>query len=644
MEERLPRKLAAILHADVVGYSRLAAENEDTTHRKLKESLDRISMHVDSFHGRVINYSGDAVLAMFESVMDAVSCAVAIQHEITILNQDTPDERKLLFRIGVNLGDVIEDDGDIFGDGVNVAARLEGLATPGGICIADSVYTAIGNKLPLEYEDIGTQSVKNIAEPVRAYQVNLKSGAEPPRPNERRKPIERPAVRNWRSNAIAIVIVIIIAIGLATWFKPWDKQQSSESGVEQALLTLPSKPSVAVLPFDNLSNNPDQSYFADGLTEDLITNLSLYRQLFVIARNSTFVYKGKAVDVKRIGRELGVAYVVEGSVRRENNRVRINAQLIDAQTGDHVWAEKFDRELTDVFAIQDEITQAIAGRLEPEIAKAGAENSRNIATENLDAWDLYLQASAALAEFNRESLEEAVLLAETAIIRDGNFAAPHVVIARAKGWQYFYGWTNNPEQTLSEAIKNAQTAIRLDSSDATGYAALGYLHRFHRDEAIAVTNLERAVELNPNDANIRLEFAHTLDWFRLQKRALPQIVESIRLSPRDPRLQMMFFFKAHILFHLNEFEASLEAAREMSSTITSDSWRVNYHLVRAANLAELGRSKDAFVEIENARAVNPKLSLQFIEKLFGIANNHPGNREAWLESLRKAGMPEELQK
>jgi TolB-like protein len=390
-----------------------------------------------------------------------------------------------------------------------------------------------------------------------------------------------------------------------------------------------------------MSSDSEQEYFVDGMTEDLITNLSLFRQLFVIARNSTFVYKGKAVDVKQIGRDLGVAYVVEGSVRRENNRVRINAQLIDAQTGNHVWVEKFDRELNDVFAIQDEITQAIAGRLEPEIAKAGAERSRYTATENLDAWDLYLQAIAALAEFNREAMEKAILLAESANTRDANFAAPHVVIARAKGWQYFYGWTDNPEHTLREAIENAQTAIRLDSSDATGYAALGYLHRFHRNEVIAVTNLQRAVELNPNDANIRLEYAHTLDWFRLQERALPQILESIRLSPRDPRLQMMFFFKAHILFHLNDFEASLEAAREMSSTITSDSWRVNYHLVRAANLAELGRSEDALAEIENARTVNPKLSLKFIEKLFGIANNHPGNRKAWLESLRKAGMPEE---
>ena len=232
-------------------------------------------------------------------------------------------------------------------------------------------------------------------------------------------------------------------------------------------------------------------------------------------------------------------------------------------------------------------------------------------------------------------------MAETAITGDANFAAPYIVIARAKGWQFFYGWTDNPEQTLTEAIESAQRGIRLDSNDATGYAALGYLHRFHRNETIAIANLERAVELNPNDANIRLEFAHTLDWFRLQERALPQILEAIRLSPRDPRLQMMFFFKAHILFHLDDFEASLEAAREMSSAITSDSWRVNYHLVRAANLAELDRPEEARTEIQSSKAINPKLSLAFIQKLFGIANNHPDNRKAWLESLRKAGMPEE---
>ena len=228
MEERLPRKLAAILHADVVGYSRLAAEDEDATHRKLKGSLDLISMQVDSFHGRVISYSGDAVLAMFDAVTDAVSCAVAIQHDLAARNQGTADERKVLFRIGVNLGDVIEDDGDIFGDGVNVAARLEGLAAPGGICIAESVYTAIGNKLSLEYEDIGAQSVKNIAQPVRAYQVHLKSGAEPPRPNERRKQHEKPEVRNSQPYTIVIAIIATIAIGLILWFKPWDQQQNPD--------------------------------------------------------------------------------------------------------------------------------------------------------------------------------------------------------------------------------------------------------------------------------------------------------------------------------------------------------------------------------------------------------------------------------
>jgi tetratricopeptide (TPR) repeat protein len=238
-------------------------------------------------------------------------------------------------------------------------------------------------------------------------------------------------------------------------------------------------------------------------------------------------------------------------------------------------------------------------------------------------------------------LERAIRLAETAIARDADFAAPHIVVARAKGWQFFYRWTDKPEQTLAEAIESARTAIRLDAHDAAAFAALGYLHRFPRDQTIAVANLERTVALNPNDANIRLEFAHTLDWFRLQKRALPQILEAIRLSPRDPRLQIMFFFKAHILFHLHDYEASLDAAKEMSGALTSDPWRANYHLIRAANLARLGRTDEARVEIENARAVNPKLSLAAIRQMFNIANNHPENRKAWLDSLRQAGMPEE---
>ena len=630
-------KLAVILHADIADSTMLVQHDERLAHERIQIAFRSFSGTIEKYQGRVRELRGDAILAEFDRASDAVMAALAFQIDQANFTEHLNDDIRPELRIGIALGEVIIADKTMTGAGVVLAQRVEQLAVSGGVCITAAIHEALPQRMPFDLDNLGEHQVKGFDETVRVYRVTLQPGA-------RVASSEHNQANGFRGRKLkqiaALTTILVIVFAVAYWAKPWTPGQEPTSG-QQMELSLPDKPSIAVLPFTNMSADPLQDYFSDGLTQDLITKLSLYRELFVIARNSTFVYKGKAVDVKQVGRELGVAFVVEGSVRRENNRVRINAQLIDANSGNHVWAERFDREFNDVFAIQDEISRSIAGRLAPEISKASAEQSRNKPTEDLDAWDLYLRATAALAEFNRESMEEAIRLAETAITLDANFAAPHIVIARAKGWQFFHRWTENPEQTLTAAIKSAQTAINLDSNDATGYAALGYLHRFLRNETIAVANLERAVELNPNDANIRLDLAHTLDWFRLQERALPQILEAIRLSPRDPRLQMMFFFKAHILFHLNDFEASLNASREMSRALTSDTWRVNYHLVRAANLAEMGRNEEAQMEIASSRKLNSKLSLAFIKTLFGIAKNHPENRKAWLESLRKAGMPEE---
>ena len=630
-------KLAVILHADIADSTMLVQHDERLAHERIQIAFRSFSGTIEKYQGRVRELRGDAILAEFDRASDAVMAALAFQIDQANFTEHLNDDIRPELRIGIALGEVIIADKTMTGAGVVLAQRVEQLAVSGGVCITAAIHEALPQRMPFDLDNLGEHQVKGFDETVRVYRVTLQPGA-------RVASSEQNQANGFRGRKLkqiaALTTILVIVFAVAYWAKPWTPGQEPTSG-QQMELSLPDKPSIAVLPFTNMSADPLQDYFSDGLTQDLITKLSLYRELFVIARNSTFVYKGKAVDVKQVGRELGVAFVVEGSVRRENNRVRINAQLIDANSGNHVWAERFDREFNDVFAIQDEISRSIAGRLAPEISKASAEQSRNKPTEDLDAWDLYLRATAALAEFNRESMEEAIRLAETAITLDANFAAPHIVIARAKGWQFFHRWTENPEQTLTAAIKSAQTAINLDSNDATGYAALGYLHRFLRNETIAVANLERAVELNPNDANIRLDLAHTLDWFRLQERALPQILEAIRLSPRDPRLQMMFFFKAHILFHLNDFEASLNASREMSRALTSDTWRVNYHLVRAANLAEMGRNEEAQMEIASSRKLNSKLSLAFIKTLFGIAKNHPENRKAWLESLRKAGMPEE---
>ena len=320
MEDKLPRKLAVILYADVADYSRLTGEDEDTTHRRLSEYLDLVSNSIGHHQGNVVHYAGDAVLADFGTVTNALECATSIQNDLSNRNQDLPDERKIQFRIGINLGEVIVDRDDIYGNDVNVAARLESLADVGGICISDAVRTAIGNKLPIAYEFMGEQSVKNIKEPIRAYQVILHP-----------------------------------------------QEQGREVDPEFQEFELPQKPSIAVLPFTNMNADPEQEYFSDGISEDIITALSKINNLLVIARNSTFTYKGKAVDVRQISREQGVRYVLEGSVRKAGNRIRVTAQLIDATTGHHIWAERYDRELDDIFAVQDEIVREIVVALDVEL-------------------------------------------------------------------------------------------------------------------------------------------------------------------------------------------------------------------------------------------------------------------------------------
>ncbi len=637
--EGFKRKLTAILNADVEGYSRLMRENEETTIRTLTTYREAMATLIQKYRGRVVDAPGDNLLAEFASVVDAVQCAVEIQRELAERNAELPTKNKMVFRMGVNLGDVVEEDGRIYGDGVNIAARLESICEGGGICISGTAFEHIEHKLDLEFEDLGDHEVKNITKPVRVYRLLSYPGAAAHRVIKTKRAIQR----KLRKAALALAALLVIVAGtLAIWnffLRPVPPTVEPVSKDRMAF-PLPDKPSIAVLPFENLSDDPQQEYFADGLTEDLITNLSRYRELFVISRNSSFTYKETSADVKRIGRELGVAFVVEGSVRRENDQVRVNTQLIDARTGSNVWADRFDRKLTGIFAVQDEITRAIAGRLAPEVAKARVEGTKDKPTDNLDAWDLYLRARDAQSNYTRDMQEEAIRLGGLAIARDPGFAAPYGLIASAKGTQFFYQWANDPEHTLADAIEHAQSAIRIDGNDPAGYAALGYVYRLTGDETRAIANLERAAGLNPNDANIRLELAHTLDWFRQQERALPEILEAIRLSPRDPRLQMMLFYKSHILFHLRDFEASLAAAKEMSSAMKTPTWRTFYHLIRAANLAQLGRSNEAKAEIESALTLNPKLSLASMRRRFEGSHNHPENRRIWLDSLRKAGLPE----
>ena len=450
--EPLERKLAGILYADVAGYSRLTGEDEDATHRRLSEYLDRIAETITQHHGEVMHYAGDAVLAKFDTVVDALSSAAAIQTDLSTRNQALPDERKVQFRIGVNMGDVIIDRGDIYGDGVNVAARLESLAEPGGICISESVRSAIGKKLPLEYEFLGEQQIKNITEPVKAYHARLKSGAVLPAPTARpRRPMRHLIA------ASAAATVLIIGVGVVTWGQPWRTSEEPAS-VERLAFPLPDKPSIAVLPFANMSGDPEQDYFVDGMTDDLITDLSKMSGLFVIARNSSFAYKGKSPDVRQVSRELGVKYVLEGSVRRAGEQVRINAQLIDSTTGGHLWADRYDGRIDDVFALQDKVTAKIVTSLALQLTAAERQRVARPETDNVVAYDAFLQGWEHLRRQTADEFAKALPYLKKAVELDSNYGRAYAALA----WLYYHASKRSWHKSLglSHRWKAAEQADR----------------------------------------------------------------------------------------------------------------------------------------------------------------------------------------
>jgi adenylate cyclase len=483
--ERLPRKLAAILYADVAEYSRLTGEDEDATHRRLSEYLDLIASTVDQHRGRVMHYAGDAVLAKFEAVIDALSGAVAIQDELQTRNQDLPDERKVQFRIGVNLGDVIEDREDIYGDGVNVAARLESLADPGGICISESVRTAVGKKLELGFEFMGEQEVKNISEPVSAYRV-----------------------------------------------APYSSDGNRTTTSSPRNIEIPDKPSIAVLPFTNMSGDPEQEYFSDGITEDIITELSRFSALFVIARHSSFVFKGQTIDLKEVGGRLGVRYLVEGSVRKAGNRVRITAQLIDAATGNHIWAERYDRSIEDIFEVQDEVTYAIVATLPGQIEKAVAERTGRKRTESMTAYDCLLRGNRHFHRVTYEDLLEAKRLYQQAIDLDPQFALAYSRLAASDN--VIAGMGMESDDTYSETLKNAQRGLALDSDDNWSRLTLGWtlLRRQRFDES--EEQFERALALNRNDAGCMSWAALGFVLLGRTEEAFELINKAMRLNPLHP--------------------------------------------------------------------------------------------------------------
>ncbi len=570
MEDKLPRKLAAIFYADVAGYSRLTGEDEDATHRHLSEYLDLVSNSIKQHQGRVVHYAGDAVLADFNTVTNALECATSIQSDLSNRNQDLPDERKVMFRIGINLGEVIVDRDDIYGNDVNVAARLESLADAGGVCISDAVRTAIGNKLPLEYEFMGEQSVKNIKGPIRAYQVRLRSGGSPEIVTPQRPELE-----------------------------------------------LPQEPSIAVLPFTNMSGDPEQEYFSDGITEDIITALSRIPRLFVVARNSTSVYKGKGVDIKQVGREQGVKFVLEGSVRKSGNQIRITAQLIDASTGNHRWAERYDRKLNDIFAVQDEIAKNVTVAVQVELTAGEQARLWAGGTNNLEAWECVVRGDELMSRHGRGDNEEARRLAERALSLDRDYANAWILAGLTHYEDALWEWSSSREKSISTALEAANRAIELQELNPDSYALLAWLkcELSEFDEAVEVAR--KAVSLSPNYAANAAMVASVLGRAGEYQEADQQIRRAIRLSPVYPAWYL------HVLgcncFALARDEDAVSAYRACVTNIDPDSsFMTIVRVWLAICLASAGNETEAKTVVEEIIRQDPNFLIddwwQFLKK------------------------------
>jgi adenylate cyclase len=579
------RRLAAILAADMVGYSRLMEVDEAGTLARLKtHRLEVIDPVIAKTRGRLIKTTGDGLLVEHHSVTEAVQCAVEIQRRMARRNADVAPARWIQFRIGINLGDVIIEDDDIFGDGVNLAARLQQLAEPGGVCVSGAVRDQVGDRLDqVAFEDLGEQSVKNIARQIRVYRIRLAD--------------EVPAA-------------------------PGTAQPISPAAATK-------KPSIAVLPLQNISGDPEQEFFADGLTEDIITELSRFRDLLVISRNSTFVHKGKSVNVQAVGREFGVDYVLEGSVRKAGGRVRVTVQLIDAETDRHVWADRYDRNLEDIFAIQDELTGAIAATLPGRVEAAHYERAKRKTTDNTAAYECLLAAKVLHHRSTRGDNAEAQRLLERAVALDPNYAHAHAWKACVLGQTYVYGWCDDPEATLQQLKRELDIALTLDDNDSDVHRILAALSVVRGDHDKAAYHQERALALNPNYDLVVVQQGELLTWLGRPEEGIDWIKKAMRLNPHHPERFWSHLGRAY--FVARRYAEAVEAFSRISRPDDT------LHAFLAAALARLGDRTAAAAHVGEVLRLDPSFSVA--AHLSTLHYRYDNDREHHREALLEAGLP-----
>jgi adenylate cyclase len=585
-EGRANRKLSAILSADVKGYSRLMGEDELATVRTLEEYREMITEVIRNYSGRVVDSPGDNLLAEFSSVVDAVESAVEIQKELKFKNEELPEDRRMEFRIGINLGDVIEEGGRIYGDGVNVAARIEGLADAGGISISGTAFDQVEAKLGVEFEYVGEQSVKNIKKPVRVYRVKMESRLS-------------------------------------------DIETSEE-------LPLPDKPSIAVLPFVNMSDDPEQEYFSDGITEDIITNISKVSGLFVISRNSSFLYKGKQVKIQEVAKDLGVHYVLEGSVRRAGDKVRITAQLIDGNTENHVWAEKYDRELKDIFSVQDDVTQKVVSELAVALTATESDRLPRKHTKNFEAYDMYLRTKKELYGQKKENTLKALEMSQRVTDLDPNFAGGYQIQSFLLSRAIRFGWSESPSEDLEKALELAQKAISVDEKFPLSYVALAsvYLTQGKHDEALAAAN--RAAAILPGDSDTLVWLGYYLNWVGRAEEAITAIKKARELNPMYlyGGWPVYLAFMGFACFTAGLYEESIWNIKKAIEQFGSSLW----YPFLIASYSILGRKEEAKNSAQQYLKANPTFSLS--SWTFGRLYKNSEDSERLYEALREAGLPE----
>ena len=630
--DRRKRKLSAILSADVKGYSRLMGEDELATVDTLKEYRKVLATHINQYNGRVVDSPGDNLLAQFSSVVDAVECAVTIQGDISARNTAFSENRKMEFRIGINLGDVIEDGDRIYGDGINIAARIEGIAEGGGICISGTAYDQVKNKLNLGFEFLGEQTVKNISDPVRVYRIRPESKTSGETLGQKRKKLGP-----WQKAILSGVSILMITgvawVILNFFLHPIPKDVAS---VEKMLFPLPDKPSIAVLPFVNMSRDQDQEYFADGISENIISALSHIPQMFVIARNSTFTYKGKPVKVQQVSEELGVQYVLEGSVQRSGDQIRVTAQLIDATTGHHLWAERYDRELKDIFALQDEITLKILTALQVKLTE-GEQARLWGTTDNLEAWGNVIKGSTLFEQFTKQSNSRAQQFFERAAKLDPNWDIAWTMLAWTHWAEASIGWSESPAESIKQAIDIAKKAAAINNTLPEVHSLWSniYLAQGEYDKAISAG--EKAIALGPNNALCHILLSHTMTSAGRFEEAIELAEKAMRLSPYSSAWYLMMIDDAYRM--AGRYEEALAIGKQhLDRCLKGECEPFTAHMGLAATYVGLGRIEEARSHVTELLKIMPDLSVDKARKM--ISFKDPAHVERSLDALRRAGLPE----